>query len=117
MSITIVKNPCASEGSAESYRGGYDFIVCSTGAAGCTLAEMQILVRVSACTYRHQACTAKTGRDEMSVVDGQLKVHGIDRLRIADSSIVPNITSGNTIAPCVVIGERAAEIITSAHRI
>jgi choline dehydrogenase len=57
------------------------------------------------------------GRDQMSVVDGRLKVYGIEKLRIADASIMPNITSGNTMAPCVVIGERAAEMIKTAYRI
>ena len=47
----------------------------------------------------------------MSVVDGQLKVYGIKNLRIADGSIMPRVTTGNTMAPCVVIGERAAEIL------
>jgi choline dehydrogenase len=76
---------------------------------------MQNYARNAAVTYWHQSCTAKMGRDAMSVVDGQLKVYGIDRLRIADASIMPNITSGNTMAPCVVIGERAAEMIKLAH--
>jgi choline dehydrogenase len=49
------------------------------------------------------------GRDEMSVVDGSLKVYGIDGLRFTDGSITPRVTTGNTMAPCVVIGERAAE--------
>ena len=53
----------------------------------------------------------------MSVVDSRLKVYGIEKLRIADASIMPNITSGNTMAPCVVIGERAAEMIKIAHNI
>jgi choline dehydrogenase len=52
----------------------------------------------------------------MSVVDGQLKVYGIDSLRVADASIMPRITSGNTMAPCVVIGERAAQFIKADHR-
>ena len=77
---------------------------------------MENYLRDSAVTYWHQACTAKMGRDAMSVVDGNLKVYGIERLRIADASIMPNITSGNTMAPCVVIGERAAEIIEARHR-
>ena len=47
----------------------------------------------------------------MSVVDGTLKVYGIDNLRIADGSIMPRITTGNRMAPCVVIEERAAEIL------
>jgi len=55
------------------------------------------------------------GRDSMSVVDGNLRVYGIDNLRIADGSIIPRVTIGNTMAPCVIIGERAAEILQVAH--
>jgi choline dehydrogenase len=55
------------------------------------------------------------GRDPMSVVDGNLKVYGIDNLRIADGSIMPRISTGNTMAPCVVIGERCAEILKTDH--
>jgi choline dehydrogenase len=73
--------------------------------------------RNAAVTYWHQSCTAKMGRDSMSVVDSRLKVYGIEKLRIADASIMPNITSGNTMAPCVVIGERAAEMIKATHRV
>ncbi len=72
---------------------------------------METFARNAAVTYWHQSCTAKMGRCPMSVVDHALKVYGIKNLRIADASIMPNITSGNTMAPCVVIGERAAEII------
>lgn len=68
-------------------------------------------IRKSAVTYWHQSCTAKMGRDEMSVVDHKLQVYGIKGLRIADASIMPRITTGNTMAPCVVIGERAADFI------
>jgi choline dehydrogenase len=63
-------------------------------------------------TYWHQTCAAKMGRDAMSVVDGRLKVYGIDNLRIADGSIImPRVTTGNTMAPCVVIGERAGAML------
>jgi choline dehydrogenase len=79
--------------------------------------EMECYIRDSAVTFWHQACTAKMGRDPQSVVNGRLQVYGIDRLRIADASIMPNVPSGNTMAPCVVIGERAAEIIKAAHGI
>jgi choline dehydrogenase len=72
-------------------------------------------IRKSAVTYWHQSCTAKMGRDRMSVVDSQLKVYGIEGLRIADASIMPRITTGNTMAPCVVIGERAADMIRAQH--
>jgi choline dehydrogenase len=57
------------------------------------------------------------GRDAMSVVDGQLKVYGIENLRIADGSIMPRVTTGNTMAPCVIIGERAAEILREEHKL
>jgi len=53
------------------------------------------------------------GRDEMSVVDGRLRVYGIDKLRIADGSILPRVTTGNTMAPCVIVGEKAAQFIKS----
>jgi choline dehydrogenase len=76
---------------------------------------MEQFIRNSAVTYWHQCCTAKMGRDAMSVVDHQLRVYGIDKLRIADASIMPRITIGNTMAPCVVIGERAADLILCAH--
>ncbi|MBW4542077.1 MAG: GMC family oxidoreductase [Myxacorys chilensis ATA2-1-KO14] len=78
--------------------------------------EMENFARNAAVTYWHQSCTAKMGQDSMSVVDGKLKVYGINKLRVADASIMPEITSGNTMAPCVVIGERAADILKKAHR-
>jgi len=77
--------------------------------------ELEDFVRNAAITYHHQTCTAKMGRDSMSVVDSQLKVYGIDKLRIADGSIMPRVTTGNTMAPCVVIGERAAEVLRNDH--
>jgi choline dehydrogenase len=77
--------------------------------------DMEQFIRNSAVTYWHQSSTAKMGRDVMSVVDHQLRVYGIDNLRIADASIMPRITVSNTMAPCVVIGERAADMIRDAH--
>lgn len=77
---------------------------------------MEQFIRNSAVTYWHPCCTAKMGRDAMSVVDHQLRVYGTENLRIADASIMPRITVGNTMAPCVVIGERAADLILAAHR-
>jgi choline dehydrogenase len=57
------------------------------------------------------------GRDAMSVVDNHLKVYGIENLRIADGSIMPRVTTGNTMAPCLIIGERAGEILRAAHKL
>ena len=68
-------------------------------------------LRNAAGTYFHETCTAKMGRDALSVVDGALKVYGIEGLRVADGSIMPAIAGGNTLAPCVLIGERAADLI------
>jgi choline dehydrogenase len=78
---------------------------------------LEQVVRNCVSTIWHQSCTAKMGRDSMSVVDGHLRVYGIDNLRIADGSIMPRVTTGNTMAPCVVIGERCAQIVKAHHRI
>jgi choline dehydrogenase len=81
-----------------------------------TGAELEDYLRSAVTTYWHESGTAKMGQDGMSVVDGHLNVYGIDNLRVADASIMPRITSANTMAPCVVIGERAAQFIAADHR-
>jgi choline dehydrogenase len=53
----------------------------------------------------------------MSVVDHQLRVHGIENLRIADGSIMPRVVTGNTMAPCIVIGELASETLRATHNL
>jgi choline dehydrogenase len=74
-------------------------------------------LRNTAISWWHQTCTAKMGRDSLSVVDAKLKVYGIENLRIADGSIMPRVTTGNTMAPCVIIGERAAQAIRTAYKL
>jgi choline dehydrogenase len=74
-------------------------------------AEMDGFIRDSAMPFFHLSCTARMGRDPLSVVSGDLKVYGVSNLTIADASVMPRITSGNTMASCVIIGERAAEIL------
>jgi choline dehydrogenase len=80
-------------------------------------AELENFVRNGVISYWYQTCTAKMGRDPISVVDGNLKVYGVDNLRIADTSIMPRVTTGNTSAPCVIIGERAAEVLRAEHKL
>ena len=80
-------------------------------------ADLENFVRDGAMSFSHETCTAKMGRDDMSVVDGNLKVYGIENLRVADGSIMPRVTIGNTMAPCVIIGERAAEILRAEYKL
>jgi choline dehydrogenase len=74
--------------------------------------DMTNFLRNAAGTYYHQSCTCKMGRDEMAVVDGTLSVRGgVTGLSIADASVMPNVSTGNTMAPTVIIGERMADIL------
>lgn len=74
--------------------------------------DMENFVRDGATTYFHQAGTCRMGKDKKAVVDAKLRVNGVRNLRIADSSIMPRIASVATMASCVLIGERMAEILT-----
>lgn len=76
-----------------------------------TGAALEDFVRDAAVTYWHQSCTAKMGTDDLSVVDSRLKVHGVEGLRVADASVFPRVPTGNTQAPCAVVGEKAARAI------
>jgi choline dehydrogenase len=68
-------------------------------------------VKGAAETTYHPVGTCKMGSDPMAVVDAQLRVHGIEGLRVADASIMPTLTSGNTNAPSIMIGEKASDLI------
>jgi choline dehydrogenase len=79
--------------------------------AGADLAEY---IEQTASTVWHPVGTNAMGPGEDAVVDAELRVHGVERLRVADASVMPTITSGNTCAPTVMIAERAADLIARA---
>ncbi len=68
-------------------------------------------VRTMGTTTYHMAGTCKMGTDAMAVVDERLRVHGVQGLRVADASIMPVIISGNTSVPCIMIGEKCADMV------
>ena len=73
-------------------------------------------VREYGSTIFHPTSTCRMGMDEMAVVDERLRVRGIDSLRVADASVMPTVVSGNTNATCVMIGEKAADMIMQDAR-
>jgi choline dehydrogenase len=77
-------------------------------------ADMSSYLIANAGTIYHPSGTCRMGADEASVVDPALKLRGVSNLRVADASIMPNITSGNLNAPCMMIGEKASELILNA---
>jgi choline dehydrogenase len=98
----------------DAYRGQEMWPLKATHSAramrqSSTLAEEHL--RSVAETIYHPVGTCKMGQDELAVVDAQLRVHGVQGLRVVDASIMPTITSGNTNAPVIAIAEKAAEMI------
>lgn len=78
--------------------------------------EMVEFIRTAASTYFHPTSTCRMGQTAACVVDPELRVHGIDGLRVADASIMPGVTSGNTNAPSIMIGEKLAELVTARSK-
>jgi choline dehydrogenase len=76
--------------------------------------ELLDWIRNNAETTYHPVGTCKMGSDPMAVVDDQLRVHGMEGLRVADASIMPTLTSGNTNAPSIMIGEKASRMVLAA---
>ena len=84
------------------------------GAHAQTDEEILRYVRQYASCDYHPVGTCRMGHDEMAVVDDQLRVHGLDNLRVVDASIMPRLVSGNTMAPTMMIAEKGADLVRSA---
>ena len=80
-------------------------------------ADLLEWVRNNAETTYHPVGTCKMGSDPRAVVDPELRVHGIAGLRVADASIMPTLTSGNTNAPAIMIGEKCASMVLAAAEV
>ena len=74
-------------------------------------AALEAYIRDTCSTVWHPVGTCKMGTDSMAVVDPELRVYGVQGLRVVDASIMPTITTGNTNAPTIIIGEKAADLI------
>src|SRR3546814_8525295 len=84
------------------------------GASDLSDADLDQYIRNSANSIYHPVGTCRMGTDPMAVVDPQLRVRGVDNLRVVDASVMPTIVSANTNAAAMMIGERAADLLT--HR-
>ena len=77
--------------------------------------QWEAFIRETAFLMYHPCGTARMGRDAMAVVDPQLRVHGVQGLWVADASVMPNVPAGNINASCIMIGEKASDLILAAH--
>jgi choline dehydrogenase-like flavoprotein len=98
----------------QSALAGYGGRELKKSASARTTVEIEQFVRNHADTIYHPVGTCCMGNDEMAVVDSQLRVHGIEGLRVVDASIMPRIVGGNTNAPVIMIAEKAADMIKAA---
>ena len=89
----------------------YSGVELSPGQEVQSDAEIDAFIKGAVESAYHPSCTCKMGSDDLSVVDGECRVRGLEGLRVVDSSIMPSIVSGNLNAPTIMIAEKAADII------
>jgi choline dehydrogenase-like flavoprotein len=104
--LRIARRAFATQAFAE-----YEGVEVAPGPGTKTDKQFDKYIRETGYTVHHPVGTCRMGSDAQSVVDPQLRFRGIDGLTVADASVMPSIIGGNTNAPCVMIGERAADFI------
>jgi choline dehydrogenase len=128
---TVVLNPLSTEKDRETLLAGLrmlrriaeaeplrrlDAAEITPGLADDDDESLMAHVVRSGSTSFHYSGTARIGTDERAVVDPSLRVHGIEGLRVIDASVMPTVTSGNTNAACIMIGEKGADLVKAARR-
>ncbi len=101
---------CREIGAAEPLAAGWGARELHPGPSR----DLREFVRASALSYAHPVGTCRMGTGDDAVVDPELRVRGVEGLRVADASIMPVIPSGNTAAPTVMIGEKASDLVAGS---
>ncbi|WP_250494327.1 GMC family oxidoreductase N-terminal domain-containing protein [Caballeronia sp. GAWG1-1] len=112
--VKIVRRIYAQPALADA--GGKEMLTDDFGPDGSNEDAIRAFVRSQADSVYHPVGTCKMGIDTQAVVDPSLRVRGIDGLRVADASIMPTLIGGNTNAPAIMIGEKAADLVRAANR-
>ena len=106
----LAQTPLATFGGRELYSNGLRLDGSDDDAA-------RALIRAHADSIYHPVGTCRMGMDALAVVDPQLRVRGVEGLRVVDASIMPTLIGGNTNAPAIMIGERAHDLIRYAPHV
>ncbi|GAA3093590.1 GMC family oxidoreductase [Streptosporangium carneum] len=103
---------CQEIAAAPALREEWDAYELYPGSLADSTEGLHAYIRETVITYHHQSGTCRMGVDDQAVVDARLRVRGVEGLRVADASIMPTVTTGNTNAPAIMIAEKAAEFMT-----
>jgi choline dehydrogenase-like flavoprotein len=106
-----LSNPNDTRALRDGFRIVREVVRQKPGSACTSAADIDAHIRMTATTVQHASCTCRMGRDESAVVDGQLRVRGVERLRVVDASVMPEILSCNIHAAVLAIAERASDLI------